>query len=58
MDLERAVLKAIRVYRDQPEVWKRLMLRGMKKDYSWARSAREYLALYERAISERLATIE
>ncbi len=56
--LERAVLKAIRVYRDQPEVWKRLMIRGMNKDYSWNRSAREYLALYERAVSERLTSIE
>jgi starch synthase len=58
MALERAVLKAIRVYRDQPEVWKRLMIRGMNKDYSWNRSAREYLALYERAVSERLTSIE
>ena len=58
MALERAVLKALRVYRDQPEVWKRLMIRGMNKDYSWNRSAREYLALYERAVSERLTSIE
>lgn len=57
LELEKAVLKAIWIYRDQPEAWKKLMIRGMNKDFSWGRSAKEYLALYEKAISERLGSI-
>ncbi|MGC8604417.1 MAG: glycogen synthase, partial [Desulfomonilaceae bacterium] len=53
LELGKAVSKAIRVYREQPDVWKRLMTRGMKKDFSWNRSAKEYLALYERSVENR-----
>ncbi|MGC8658961.1 MAG: glycosyltransferase, partial [Desulfomonilaceae bacterium] len=56
-ELEKAVSKAIRLYREQPDFWMRLMIRGMKKDYSWNRSAREYLKLYNRAIADRKAFI-
>ena len=34
-----------------PSVWKRLQLAGMRQDFSWDRSAREYVKLYERALS-------
>jgi starch synthase len=33
------------------DVWDRLVTTGMKQDWSWARSAREYVALYERTLS-------
>ncbi|MDR3605573.1 MAG: glycogen synthase GlgA [Syntrophaceae bacterium] len=58
LELEKAVLKAIRTYRDQPDVWKRLMMRGMKKDFSWNRSAKEYLALYEKSVTDRQAYLQ
>jgi starch synthase len=32
----------------QPKVWSRLVETGMRQDWSWNRSAREYTALYER----------
>jgi starch synthase len=32
-----------------PDRWRELMLRGMTQDYSWRASARDYLAVYERA---------
>jgi starch synthase len=34
------------VWRDQ-EAWRRLMLRGMNRDFSWQRQGREYVALYK-----------
>src|SRR5207253_5062073 len=42
------ILLALRVYRDKEE-WQALMRRGMKQDFSWQRSARQYVELYERA---------
>lgn len=43
---------ALLCYR-QPRIWERLVHAGMARDFSWARSAEEYLALYERAIAGR-----
>jgi starch synthase len=43
---------ALLCYR-QPRIWDRLVQAGMARDFSWARSAEEYLALYERAIAAR-----
>jgi starch synthase len=36
-----------------PAVWKKLQLAGMRQDFSWDRSAREYVKLYERAVQVR-----
>ena len=33
-----------------PSNWKRLQAAGMRQDFSWDRSAREYVKLYERAL--------
>ncbi|MBI3650064.1 MAG: glycogen synthase GlgA [Acidobacteria bacterium] len=41
------IYEALMVYTDKA-LWRTLMLNGMKMDYSWAVSARHYLALYER----------
>lgn len=51
--LEETLLKALNLFTKEPEVWKRLMMRGMKRDFSWKRSAMEYLRLYEKAIADR-----
>ncbi len=37
-------------YYQQPEIWARLVKRGMKQDFSWAPSAQEYLKLYRMMI--------
>ncbi|MSO20102.1 MAG: glycogen synthase GlgA [Acidobacteria bacterium] len=40
-----AVRRALSLFRN-PEGWKQIMLNGMKKDFSWARSAEAYETLY------------
>lgn len=35
------------------KVWKKLMINGMKQKFSWKESARQYLALYSQALSDR-----
>ena len=39
--------RALRHY-NQPDIWTRLVKRGMRQDFSWSPSAREYLRLYRR----------
>jgi starch synthase len=41
-----AVKDAVAAYR-QPKVWRQIMLNGMKKDYSWAASAKQYVKVYQ-----------
>jgi starch synthase len=45
-----ALQRALVTYRSQPKAWRRLQTNGMKKDFSWARSAREYVEIYRRAL--------
>jgi len=49
-----AVTRAVAAFRDH-ELWQRLIRIGMQQDFSWSRSAREYVRVYERALSKRLA---
>jgi starch synthase len=37
---------AVGYWYDDREMWKRLMRRAMKTDFSWAASARKYMELY------------
>ena len=41
-----AVGRALHVY-NRPEVWQAIQKRAMKQDFTWERSAKEYLALYQ-----------
>ena len=42
--------RALDVYRDRP-TWREIQRRGMTQDFSWDASAREYVKVYERAIT-------
>jgi starch synthase len=53
--LRDAISRAFESFR-QPELWSRLMQHGMGQNLSWAGPARDYMALYERACSERHGT--
>lgn len=44
-----ATNRAIGLYRDQPDLWRKMIVTGMKQDFSWKQSARHYLELYEQA---------
>ena len=46
------IKEALRAFRDQSS-WQQLMRNGMKKDFSWNASAKEYVRVYERARQTR-----
>lgn len=43
---------ALKLFADKPS-WQRPQRSGMSRDWSWSRSAREYVALYEKALARR-----
>jgi starch synthase len=46
------IQQALQVYR-QPQVWRQLMLNGMKKDFSWETSAKQYAKIYQSMIKAK-----
>ncbi|RKO67382.1 glycogen synthase GlgA [Desulfofundulus salinus] len=53
--LYHAIQRALSLYTERPDEWKQLIKRAMELDFSWARSAVEYLQLYQEALSRHLA---
>ncbi|HHW41148.1 MAG TPA: glycogen synthase GlgA [Syntrophomonadaceae bacterium] len=51
------IKRALRIYSEHPDRWRRMMVNAMKRDFSWGRSAEEYAQLYEKAIHKNLSTI-
>jgi starch synthase len=49
-----ALDRALKVYA-HPAKWAELQKNGMGRDFSWSRSGREYVALYEKAVAARSA---
>jgi starch synthase len=49
-DLLEAIQRGLALYR-QPKRWQSLVRRGMKQDFSWQHSARDYLDLYKRLVT-------
>ena len=45
LELEAAIARATQLF-SQPEPWRQAMRRAMAQDFSWAGSARQYLAQY------------
>ena len=54
-ELVNALERAVDAYGDK-ERWRKIVLRGMASDFSWERSARKYIALYESALERRRST--
>ena len=46
-DMLHSVRRAVRYYREQPDIWRQMIQRGMESDFSWGHSAGEYIAMYE-----------
>ena len=44
--------RALATYRNAT-AWNKMILNAMKADFSWDSSAKEYVALYERALDDR-----
>lgn len=51
--LEDSLRRACGTYRDKRDVWSKLVTTGMRQDWSWASSARQYVKLYEKILSDR-----
>jgi starch synthase len=49
--LTETVIRALDLYRGQPEAWLRVVRCAMRQDWSWDRSAAEYEQLYRRVAS-------
>lgn len=45
--LDAVLDRAIATWYQNPERWRKLMIRGMNQDFSWGRSSEEYLAIYK-----------
>jgi len=46
--LSKALKQALTLYREHRKAWRKLLLVGMKQDWSWSRSARDYAVLYDK----------
>jgi len=51
-ELVDAVKRALKIY-SNPQKWQKIVLRGMREDWSWEKSARKYMDLYERICREK-----
>jgi starch synthase len=50
--LGECALRAITLWRENPEAWARMQVRGMRTDFSWRASARAYEDLYAAALAQ------
>jgi starch synthase len=46
-----ALNRALSLYR-RPDEWRAMQVTGMRRDHSWDHSAREYVKVYDRAITQ------
>jgi starch synthase len=46
------VARAVMDYYYDEEVWKRLMVAGMSRDFSWDRSGEKYMEVYKRVLKD------
>ena len=44
--------RALKGYRNEPHNWKNIVKNSMELDFSWARSAVEYIQLYQTALGK------
>ncbi len=54
--LSHTIERALTLFADKPE-WLRLVRSGMNQDWSWRRSALQYVRVYEKAVAKRCAAL-
>ena len=42
--------KALDTYYETPEKWQKMVIKGMKEDFTWTKSAKEYVRLYKKLV--------
>jgi starch synthase len=52
-DLIAAVHRAIEAFKNR-KIWQAMMRKAMAQDFSWERSAKEYIAVFEQAVASKL----
>ncbi|MCI8909589.1 MAG: glycogen synthase GlgA [Oscillibacter sp.] len=57
-DMLYVIREAVYLYKDYPDVFSRLRKRAMDCDFSWARSAKEYLRIYANVTGQHAALLE
>lgn len=48
-----ALRRAVDIYYNQKDYWRKMQINAMKKDFSWATSAKKYIWAYKKAISNQ-----
>jgi len=56
--LDAVLRQACDVFRYRPEVWSAIVETGMHEDWSWTRTAHEYLLLYESTVNRCRSSLE
>jgi starch synthase len=51
-EFKAAVMRALECWNDR-RIWRQIMVQGMSADFSWSRSARRYLDVYESVVRRR-----
>ncbi|MGE3780754.1 MAG: glycogen synthase GlgA, partial [Pirellulaceae bacterium] len=51
--LEATLRRAVSVFQQQPDTWRRIVEIGMRQDWSWDSSARRYIELFHRMLAAR-----
>ena len=50
--LMKTLVRAISVYKNMPDLWQDIVVRGMKEDFSWKNVSDKYVKLYKRVIDK------
>ena len=50
--LMKTLIRAISVYKNMPDVWEKIVLRGMEQDFSWKNVTGKYISLYKKVIDK------
>jgi starch synthase len=50
--LHKTLQRALNLYYKKPKQWLKLQENGMKEDFSWKKSAKEYVKIYEKVLQK------